>query len=106
MRTSFNIPDEMLAEYIEAHARLDEISGEVVSLVAFDYEHERVIEALHDAQHEFQDVIITTSHMHADEWCLETVFCRGPAKRVRELVYELRNFDGVSRVKVMLLRPA
>lgn len=127
MRTSFNIPDEMLSEfdetweaegldsrsravreameeYIEAHTRLDELSGEVITLVAFDYEHERIIEELHDVQHEFQDIITTTSHMHSEGWCLEGVFCRGPAKRVRELVYELRDFDGVSRVKPMLLR--
>ena len=128
MRTSFNIPDELLAEfdetwhdegidsrsravreameaYIEAHADLDEIAGEVISLVAFDYQHELVIKELHDVQHEFGDVIMTTSHMHVDEWCLETVFCRGDAERIRELVYGLRDFDGVNRVKVMLLRP-
>ena len=128
MRTSFNIPDDLLAAfdetwdeqgiesrsravreameaYIEAHAELEELSGEVVSLVAFDYEHEPVIGPLHDVQHGFQDVIVTTSHMHVGEWCLETVFCRGPAVRVRSLVYALRDFDGVSRVNVMLLRP-
>lgn len=127
MRTSFNIPDDTLAEfdetwedegldsrsravreameeYIEAHARLDEVTGEVVTLVAFDYEHEPIIRELHDVQHAFQDVITTTSHMHADDWCLETLFCRGPAERIRELVYELRDFDGVNRVKLMLLR--
>lgn len=128
MRTSFNIPDEMLAEfdetwqaeglesrsravreameeYIEAHTELDALSGEVLALVAFDYEHAAVIRELHDVQHDFQDVITSTSHVHAGEWCLETVFCQGPADRVRELVYALRDFDGVSRVKTTLLRP-
>ena len=127
MRTSFNIPDDLLEAfdetwqdenldsrsrvvreameaYIEAHSNLDEINGQVISLVAFDYEHNSIIEELHDVQHEFGDIITTTSHMHVGEWCLETVFCRGDAEQVRNLVYGLRDFDGVNRVNVMLLR--
>ena len=126
MRTSLHIPDEELAafdavwaaegidsrsravreaigEYTEAHAQLETITGDVAAVLAFDYEHRAVIEALHTVQHEFQDVIDTTSHTHQGEWCLEAVFCRGSAARVRELVYRLRDFDAVGRVKVLLL---
>ena len=128
MRTSFNIPEDLLAqfdetwkserldsrsravreamyEYIETHTRLEEVSGDVTTTLAFDYEHERVIRDLHDVQHDFQDIITTTSHMHEGDWCLETVFCRGDAARVRQLVYRLRDFDSVGRVKVLLLKP-
>lgn len=70
----------------------------------FDYEHRAAIEELHTAQHEFQDVIDTTSHTHQGEWCLEAVFCGGSADRVRELGYCLRDFDAVGRVKVVSLR--
>lgn len=127
MRTSFNIPDDLLSafdetwqtegfesrsraareamqEYIEAHAELDSVEGEVAAVLAFDYEHEPVIKQLHAIQHEFQDVITTTSHTHEGEWCLETIFCRGPVDRVRMLLYRLRDFDAVGRVKMMLLR--
>ena len=127
MRTSFNIPDDLLAEfddtwqtegfdsrsravreamqeYIESHAELEAVDGEVAAVLAFDYEHEPVIEQLHTIQHEFQDVITTTSHTHEGEWCLETIFCRGAAERVRALLYRLRDFDAVGRVKMMLLR--
>jgi CopG family nickel-responsive transcriptional regulator len=126
MRTSFNIPDDLLSEfdetwqaegldsrsrgvreamqeYIEAHTRLEDIEGDVVVIIAFDYEHEAVIEEIHDVQHQFQDVITTTNHIHEGEWCLETLFCSGPAPRVRNLTYRLRDFDAVSRVKLMLL---
>ena len=126
MRTSFNIPDDLLSEfdetwqaeglnsrsrgareamqeYIEAHTRLEDIEGDVVVVMAFDYEHEAVIEDIHDVQHQFQDVITTTNHIHEEEWCLETPFCSGPAPRVRTLTYRLRDFDTVSRVKLMLL---
>ena len=126
MRTSFNIPDNLLSEfdetwqaeeldsrsrgvreamqeYIELHTRLEDIEGDVVVIIAFDYEHEAVIEAVHDVQHQFQDVITTTNHIHEREWCLETLFCSGSAPRVRDLTYRLRDFDAVSRVKLMLL---
>ena len=127
MRTSLNVPDELLAafdetweaegyesrsravreamqEYVEAHDRLESMTGEVVALVGFDYRHHEVIEELHGVQHEYQDVILNTSHTHQGEWCLESLFCRGDVARVRELTYRLRDFDGVRRVKQMLIR--
>jgi CopG family nickel-responsive transcriptional regulator len=126
MRTSFNIPDEVveefdrvwqeqgldsrsrgvreaMLEYIESHSRLEETTGEVVTLVGFDYRHHEVIQELHGVQHDYQDVILNTSHTHQGAWCLESLFCRGPAERVRELTYRLRDFDGVRRVKVMVI---
>ena len=127
MRTSFNIPDavveefdriwqeegldnrsravrEAMQEYIETHSRLEALTDDVIALVAFDYRHHEVIEALHGIQHEYQDVILNTSHTHHGEWCLESLFCQGAGERVRELTYELRDFDGVNRVKVMVIR--
>lgn len=127
MRTSFNIPDdvveafdrvwqdegienrsravrEAMQEYIEAHARLEATTGEIVALVGFDYRHHDVIRELHGIQHEYQDVILNTSHTHQGEWCLESLFCRGPAESIRDLTYRLRDFDGVRRVKVMVIR--
>lgn len=127
MRTSLNVPDDLLAafdetwqaegidsrsravreamqEYVERHATLEDATGEVVGALVFDYEHHEVIEPLHTVQHDYQDVIQSTSHVHQGEWCLETAFCRGPAERVRELVYALRDFDGVGRVKVTSLQ--
>ena len=127
MRTSFNIPDEVVAEfdrvwrdeglenrsravreamleYVEVHSRLEETSGEIVALLGFDYRHHDVIRELHAVQHRYQDVILNTSHTHQGEWCLESLFCRGPAERVRDLTYRQRDFDGVRRVKVMMIR--
>ncbi|MFB6172950.1 MAG: CopG family ribbon-helix-helix protein [Haloarculaceae archaeon] len=126
MRTTVNLPEEDLAafdavwqaegldsrsravreaihEYVESHARLEAATGDVAAALAFDYEHHRVIQQLHTVQHDYQDVIDATSHTHQGEWCLETVFCRGPADRVRDLLYDLRDFDGVRRVKPLWL---
>ena len=127
MRTSFNIPDEIvgefdrvwedegldnrsravreaLQEYIESHSNLEDMTGEVIALLGFDYLHHEVIQELHGIQHEYQDVILNTSHTHQGDWCLESLFCRGDVERIRDLSYKLRNFDGVHRVKIMVIR--
>ena len=127
MRTSLNVPEDVLAafdetwqaegydsrsraireamlEYVEGHNELEGLEGEITAAVVFDYEHHSVIEALHDVQHDHQDVIVSTSHIHQGEWCLETIFCRGDADSVRSLVYRLKDFDGVARVDVMSLQ--
>ena len=94
---------EAMAEYVERHHALEAVDGTVVGTLVFDYEHEAVIERLHDVQHSYQDVIVSTSHAHHGEWCLETLFVDGDADRVRGLAYELKNFDGVRRVRSMVL---
>jgi CopG family nickel-responsive transcriptional regulator len=84
-----------LREYVESHARLESTAGEVVALLGFDYRHHDVIEPLHSVQHEYQDVILNTSHTHQGEWCLESLFCRGPAERVRRVkIMVVRDGDG------------
>ena len=93
-----------MQEYIEAHSRLEQLTGNVVALIAFDYRHHDVIEELHTVQHDYQDVILNTSHTHQGDWCLESLFCRGTVERVRGLSYQLSDFDGVHRVKLMVIR--
>ena len=126
VRTSLNVPDDLLAEfddvwqaqgiesrsravreamleYVEAHTRLEDVEDDLVALVGFDYRHHDIIRELHGVQHQFQDVIINTSHTHQGELCLESLFCRGDADRIQGLTNELRDFDAVRRVKVMVI---
>lgn len=126
MRTSLNVPDDLLAEfdrvwqeqgienrsravreamleYVEAHTRLEDAGDDLVALVGFDYRHHDVIRELHGVQHAYQDVILNTSHSHQGELCLESMFCRGDPDRIRDLTNELRDFDAVRRVKVMVI---
>lgn len=126
MRTSVNIPDELLStfdetwqaqelnsrsravraairEYVTRHTELSDLDGEAIATLAIDYEHGTVVQDLHGIQHEFESVIGTTQHLHHGDRCLESIFCRGPAVRIRDLVYRLRDFDAVGRVTVMFL---
>ncbi|NGM67636.1 ribbon-helix-helix protein, CopG family [Natronolimnobius sp. AArcel1] len=127
MRTSLNVPEEMIAEfdqtwqaegldsrsralreaiqeYVESHHRLEQAHGTVAATIVFDYVHDEIINALHEIQHEYQEIIDTTCHVHHGQWCLESVFCHGDAETVRSLVYQLKDFDAVGRVSVTLLR--
>lgn len=128
MRTSLNIPEEVLEafdetwqeqglesrsraareaihEYIERHTSLEAVEGDVTATVSFNYEHTLVVGELHEVQHDYEDVITTTHHLHRGEWCMETLFCTGPAAAVRSLVYELRDFDAVDRVNITFQQP-
>lgn len=122
MRTNLNVPEDVLREFDETwqaeglasrsraireamaeYVNPTRTSGTVAAAVVFDYEHTAIIEELHDIQHESQGVISATSHTHQGDWCLETLFCRGEVGEIRELVYELKDFDHVRRVNVMLI---
>ena len=62
-------------------ARLESMTGEVVALLGFDDRH--------------QNVICNTSHTHQGEWCLESLFCRDAAERVRRVkTMVVRDGDG------------
>lgn len=94
---------EAMAEYIERHQRLESVTGDITGAIVFDYEYEQVVSELHTVQHEHAETIISTSHAHHGEWCLETLFVDGSAESVRSLVYELKSLDGVHRVRTMFL---
>jgi CopG family nickel-responsive transcriptional regulator len=52
-------------------------------------------------QHDFHDVIISTTHVHLDhDNCLEVVLLRGPADRVRAVGHRLAAIRGVKHGKL------
>lgn len=127
MRTSFNIPDDLLSqfdhvwehqgldsrsravreamsEYIASHTTLETAAGTVTTVIAFDYDHDIAMDDVHAAQREYRDVIVSSNHVHESDRCTETVTCRGEVDRIRSLVYRLRDFDAVGRVKPVITR--
>lgn len=92
-----------MQEYIESHQDLDDRSGDVAAVVVFDYVYDEAIVDVHEIQHDHERVVNASSHVHHGDWCLETVHCTGDVDDVTDLVYSLRNFDAVRRVKLMLV---
>lgn len=72
--------------------------GEVAGAITLIYDHHKrdVLGRVTDTQHEFQDVIISTQHIHLDHHnCLEILAARGRAEVVQKLADALTSIKGV-----------
>ncbi|MGC8994470.1 MAG: CopG family ribbon-helix-helix protein [Pyrobaculum sp.] len=61
----------------------------VASIVVLVYDHEvgEVVKNITEIQHDFRDVIRTTSHIHLDERnCIEVIHAVGEGERIKQLV--------------------
>lgn len=87
---------------VVSDADLEDVSGDVAALLVFDTDTGTGPSLRETVQQEFDDVVVSTGR--DEETQLETVFCRGPATRVRELVAQLRDDESVTQTTVNLLR--
>ena len=126
VRASVSFPPELLREFDELARRLGyrkrsqaicdamrnfiveyswrEARGDVIGVISFIYEHDvgSVAERLLDIEHSFNDVIVSTMHVHLDERnCLEVLVSRGPAERIQRLSSELMSLRGVKHLKLL-----
>ena len=72
--------------------------SDVAGAITLIYDHHKrdVISKVTDTQHAFQEVIISTQHIHLDHHnCLEIVAARGKAEQVQRLADALRSIKGV-----------
>ncbi|OPY86022.1 MAG: putative nickel-responsive regulator [Smithella sp. PtaU1.Bin162] len=75
-----------------------EEGGEVAGAITYIYDHHtrELLSRIIDIQHDSQDVIISTQHIHLDHHnCLEIVAVRGRVKKVLQLSDSLRAIKGV-----------
>jgi CopG family transcriptional regulator, nickel-responsive regulator len=71
-----------------------EVMG-VISLV-YDHHQHQLQERITELQHDFHQLIISTTHIHMDAAnCLEVIIIRGNAKQVHELAERLIALRGV-----------
>jgi CopG family transcriptional regulator, nickel-responsive regulator len=71
---------------------------DVAGAITLIYDHHKrdIMSRVTDTQHEFQEVIISTQHIHLDHNnCLEIVAARGNAEEVQRLADALRSIKGV-----------
>lgn len=71
---------------------------EVAGAISFVYDHHRgeLVHRIIDIQHDFQNIIISTQHIHLDhDNCLEIVAVRGRAKDVEKVADMLKSVRGV-----------
>jgi CopG family nickel-responsive transcriptional regulator len=77
-----------------------------VGAILFTYSHRPhgLQEALVDIQHQFRDVVNSTTHIHLDESrCLEIVSVRGQTSRIQGLARSLMKTRGVTQLKLSVV---
>ena len=77
-----------------------------VGAILFTYSHRShgLQEALVDIQHQYRDVVNSTTHIHLDESrCLEIVSVRGQTDKIQELARKLMKTRGVTQLKLSVV---
>ena len=78
-----------------------EVAGAVTLM--YDHHQRELLNRITDIQHDFQELIISTQHIHLDHaTCLETIAVRGRATRIQKLTDALKAHKGVKHVGLMM----
>lgn len=80
--------------------------GSVAGAITMIYEHHvrGLSEALMHIQHDYIDVVSSTTHVHLDhDSCLEILAVKGEIQRIKELTRSLRTTRGVKQLKFSIL---
>jgi len=78
---------------------------EVAGAIILNYDHHQrdMLAKITDIQHDHQDLIISTQHIHLDHHaCLEIVAVRGRAEAVERLAHALKSVKGVKHAALSM----
>ena len=88
-----------ITEYAWRHE--GEKAGAGVILLTYDHESHGLQETLTDIQHDFRNVVNSTTHVHLDESrCLEMISVRGRLQRIQALAKNIMKKRGVTQLKL------
>ena len=79
--------------------------GVVAGAVVMTYDHHKreLVNRLLDIQHDFQECIISTQHVHLDHnLCLELIAVKGNARTIEKLANAIKSHIGVKQVNMCL----
>jgi CopG family nickel-responsive transcriptional regulator len=90
-----------LREYISNYSAIDARKNQVgVIIILFEHHAHHIAENLLDLQHDFLDIIQSSSHIHLDvNNCLEIVTVRGAGEMIRDLIEKIRAIPDVKVIK-------
>ncbi len=70
------------------------VAGAII--IVYDHHKRDLVNKLINTQHDFQDIIIASQHVHLDHNnCLEVVVVKGKTSKIRELASILKSAKGV-----------
>ncbi|MCF8383030.1 MAG: nickel-responsive transcriptional regulator NikR [Chlorobium sp.] len=79
--------------------------GDVAGALVMTYDHHKreLVGQLLDVQHDFQETIISTQHIHLDHHhCLEIIAVKGTAGEVEKLATQLKVLGGVKHLSLSI----
>ena len=77
---------------------------EVTGSITVIYDHHEGGHDIAHVQHEFLDVIRSTSHIHLDERrCLEVILVRGRLSRIKEMIRRIHEMKGVKILRPIMI---
>ncbi|MGD0689345.1 MAG: nickel-responsive transcriptional regulator NikR [Candidatus Bathyarchaeia archaeon] len=70
-------------------------------LLTYNHESHGLQEALTDIQHQFRDIVNSTTHIHLDETrCLEIISVKGRMERIQALAKNIMKTRGVTQLRL------
>jgi len=95
-----------IREFLTDHKWSATEEGNVAGAITMMYDHHvrGLSGALTQVQHDYIDVVSSTTHVHLDhDNCLEILAVKGDIKRIKELTRSLRTTRGVKQLKFSIL---
>ena len=99
---------DAVRSFISEFEWMQKDSGQITGaiLVLYYLDKPGLLEEITRAQHQFKNVISSTTHLHLEEnKCLEMIAIKGNTQEVRNLTQTLMAKKGVKQVKVAALAP-
>lgn len=94
-----------MRDFLSEHKWKDE-EGLIVGAVTMIYDHHStgLTDELNRIQHDFFDVISSTTHVHMDhDNCLEILAVKGDASQIKDLSNSLSLIRGIKQIKLSLM---
>lgn len=93
-----------ISEFKWTHVETERVAGAVLILYYLD--KPSLLEKIVGTQHEFKDIISSTTHIHLEEdKCLEIIAVNGKVSEIKSLAEKLMAKKGVKQVKVAVVAP-
>lgn len=71
--------------------------------LVYDHHKRELLNLLAEIQHEYQNLIASTQHIHLDHSnCLEIIVVKGQPKKIEQLAYKMRSIKGVKHCELSM----
>lgn len=99
---------DSIRTYITYYEWMNDVKGRRVGTITLIYDHTKrgLSNALADAQHDFIDIIKSSTHIHLDhDNCLEVIILDGEGADVKAVAERIMSLKGVKYVKLNTAPP-